>query len=100
MTLPQNHAVPRSFADTALRPREFALLLLQLALLTVLVWQFHLEEKRHLLAALVVAGGGFAVHVWLPAAHRRLWFLTVSAAHWSWCWDRRKRCVRWVCRSC
>ena len=68
----------RKFANAPLAWRDYGLLLVQLALLTILVWQFHLEERRHLLAGLAVAAGGFAVHALLPAAWRRMWFIALS----------------------
>jgi hypothetical protein len=60
--------------------REYGLILVQLALLAVLVWQFHLEERRHLLAGLLMAAGGFAVHALLPFRLRRAWFILLSVA--------------------
>ena len=68
---PDYAAIPLTF-------RDFALLVIQLALLTIVVWQFHLEEKRHLLSALLAVLGGFVVNTKLPAAFRRAWFLAVS----------------------
>jgi hypothetical protein len=68
----------RQFAETPLKQRDFWLLAVQLAVLLMLVRQFHLEEKRHLFEALALAAAGFAVHAWLPARFRRLWFTLVS----------------------
>jgi hypothetical protein len=68
----------RKFATDPLALRDYGLILVQLILLTVLVWQFHLEERRHLLAGLAVAAGGFAIHALLPAGLRRGWFIAFS----------------------
>lgn len=62
----------------ALHHRDYALILLQLSLLCVIVWQFHLEEKRHLLACVGSAALGFAIHAQLPLRFRRAWFLVLS----------------------
>ncbi|MEK6259441.1 MAG: SGNH/GDSL hydrolase family protein [Planctomycetota bacterium] len=70
--------VDRPFAASHLSLRDYGLVLVQLVVLTVLVWQFHLEEKRHLLAGLAFALGGFAIHAQLPAKLRRGWFVALS----------------------
>lgn len=68
-------SVDRPFAAIPLRPREYGLLLAQLLLSTVLTWQFHLEDQRHLQTALLIATLGFAVHAVLPVRYRRAWFV-------------------------
>ncbi|QDT52353.1 hypothetical protein Pan44_03630 [Caulifigura coniformis] len=72
---------PRRRPDFSAAPiagRDLALILLQLALATILVWQFELEEQRHLLFAMLVVLGGFVVNVQLPPRFRHAWFLAVS----------------------
>ena len=67
-------------ASTPLTPRDFALLVIQLVLCTILVWQFELEPARHLLMALVIACAAFVVNVRLRPDLRPAWFAVVSAA--------------------
>jgi D-alanyl-lipoteichoic acid acyltransferase DltB (MBOAT superfamily) len=62
----------------ALSVREYLLVVVQLALLVVLVWQFHLEERRRLLACVSLAAGGFAIHALLPHRARLAAFLLLS----------------------
>lgn len=66
------------FSEVPLSPRDYGLLMLQLVVITVLVWQFHLEEKRHLFAGLVLATVGFAIHAQIPARWRRMCFVGLS----------------------
>ncbi len=82
---PQSGAPPVSprpvdFAAAPLAPRDAALILVQLALCAIVVWQFQLEEKRHLLWALLAALGGFLVNIRLPPRWRPAWFTAVSVA--------------------
>ncbi len=56
------------------------LLLVQLGLVLVVVWEFHLEERRFLLTALTITVGGFALHAWLPVRLRLPWFCVLSLA--------------------
>jgi len=74
---------PRRRPDFAAAPiagRDLALIVLQLVLATILVWQFELEEQRHLLFAMLAVLGGFLVNVQLPPRFRHAWFLAVSVA--------------------
>ncbi|HVJ68284.1 MAG TPA: hypothetical protein VM510_09890 [Caulifigura sp.] len=68
------------FASLPIAGRDLALIVVQLVLCAILVWQFELEAKRHLLLALVISTAGFVVNVRLRPAWRRGWFAIVSAA--------------------
>lgn len=74
--LPKGH----SYAATPVAARDLLLIVVQLALSAILVWQFELEEKRHLLFALLAVLGGFVVNVHLPPRWRPAWFLAISVA--------------------
>jgi len=58
--------------------RDFALLLVQLMLLLVVVWQFELEKLHHLPALLLLSGCGFAIHSHLPVRFRLGMFVLLS----------------------
>jgi len=58
--------------------RDFALLLVQLVLLIVVVWQFELEKLHHLPALLILAGCGFVLHSHLPVRLRLGAFVLLS----------------------
>jgi len=66
------------YAASPLAWREYGLILMQLVLLTTLVWQFHLEENRHLLTAMLLATAGFAIHARLPPRYRGPGFVALS----------------------
>lgn len=67
-------------AAASLGGRAFGLIVMQLAILTVLVHQFHLEESRHLFAAMALGTGGFVLHALLPVRFRPAVFLGLSIA--------------------
>ncbi|OAI54302.1 hypothetical protein AYO47_03120 [Planctomyces sp. SCGC AG-212-M04] len=60
--------------------RDLAIIVLELALTTILVWQFELEQQRHLLWGMLAVLGGFVVNVRLPPRFRPSWFLAISIA--------------------
>ena len=66
------------FSSAPIAGRDLAIIVLQLALATILVWQFELEQPRYLLPGMLAALGGFLVNVHLPARFRPAWFLAVS----------------------
>ena len=76
----RSHGQRTDFASRPLATRDAAIILLQLALCAIVVWQFELEARRHLLLALLIASGGFLVNSILSPAWRRPWFAVVSAA--------------------
>jgi D-alanyl-lipoteichoic acid acyltransferase DltB (MBOAT superfamily) len=57
--------------------KEYLLILFQLAIVTLLLRQFHIESSAFLQLALV-AFGGFAIHALLPLQHRLPFFLLLS----------------------
>jgi D-alanyl-lipoteichoic acid acyltransferase DltB (MBOAT superfamily) len=61
----------------SLARRDYLLLLVELALVCALVWQFRLEESHRLLTGLLAISGGFAVHAWLPERQRLPFFLAL-----------------------
>lgn len=74
-------AAPRrrpDYSTTPIAGRDLAIVVLQLALATILVWQFELDQQQHLLWAMLAVLGGFLVNVHLPARFRPGWFLAVS----------------------
>ena len=58
---------------------HFLLICAQLALLLLLLRQFQIESAAFLRVA-ALAFGGFAIHAWLPLAHRLPFFLLLSIA--------------------
>lgn len=75
--MPDGPAQPRR---SGLSVRDFLLLLLQLTLLGTFVWQFHLDESHYLLALMMAAAAGFAIHAWLPPRAGQAWFVLLSLA--------------------
>lgn len=70
---------PTSYGNVPLSGRDFGLLIVQLGLIATLVWQFQIEEKRHLLPAIIATIAAFAIHAWLPLAYRRVVFVAAAA---------------------
>jgi hypothetical protein len=79
MTQPLS-SVPSFESRDSMTLREYGLIVVQLAALLVVVWQFHLEQQRRLLAAVGLAAGGFAIHAWLPFPFRLPAFVAISVA--------------------
>ena len=78
---PEPRTTGRRRTDYSAAPissRDLAIVVLQLALATILVWQFKLEEQRHLLLGMLAVFGGFLVNVHLPPRFRPAWFLAIS----------------------
>jgi len=69
----------RSFARSGLTAWQFALLIGQLLLLTLVIRQFQIESRAFLRLA-ILAFLGFAVHAWLPLRYRLPFFLGLSFA--------------------
>ena len=76
----RSHSQQTDFASRPLAARDAAILVLQLALCAIVVWQFELEARRHLLLGLLIASGGFLVNSILSPGWRRPWFAVVSTA--------------------
>jgi hypothetical protein len=66
------------YSAAPISARDLATIVVQLALATVFVWQFELEQQRHLLGGMLAVFGGFLVNVYLPPRFRPAWFLAIS----------------------
>src|SRR5579875_221045 len=56
----------------------FTLILFELVLILWVVYLFEIEPRRHFLAVLCLAIGGFAIHAWLPRRWRAAFFVLLS----------------------
>jgi len=80
---PQDRSPSRlrpDYSNETIANRDLAIIVLQLALATVFVWQFEVERQRHLLEGLLAVLAGFLVNVHLPSKYRPGWFLATSIA--------------------
>ncbi|MCC7337167.1 MAG: SGNH/GDSL hydrolase family protein [Pirellulaceae bacterium] len=62
------------------RTARFLLLLLELVLISAVVYLFNIEGRRHFFQVLCVIVGGFAIHTWLPMRYRLPFFALLSIA--------------------
>ncbi len=58
---------------------EFISIVVQLALLALLIWRYHLESPAFIQLTLLIFGG-FAVHYFFPLAYRLPFFVALSSA--------------------
>jgi len=67
-------------------PREFALLIGQLALALLVFWVFRLHELfgDGLWRVNLLSAAGFAVHYWLPLRFKEPWFIALSLSALPW----------------
>lgn len=68
----------RAHETSPLPSRTYTLLLMELVLIVLVVWEFQLEQRRGLLSAMILVLCGFAVHAKLPLAWRLPWFTALS----------------------